>query len=131
MAIQSDSLPVFPVSASPRNMPQTVCSSLGGTKDRSPLMKLLPFVRSSTSSRRLPRAALVGVMGVAAMTLVATPAGALTSLGSFVGPGTTVSEIGPTIPANGDVNPYGVAVVAKSQGTEVAGDVLVGNFNSR
>ena len=93
-------------------------------------MKLLPFVRSSAFSRRLPRAALVGAMGVAAMTLVATPAGALTPLGSFVGPGTTVSEIGPTIPGNGDVNPYGVAVVAKSQGTEVAGDVLVSNFNS-
>ena len=93
-------------------------------------MKLLPFVRSSASSRRLPRAALVGAMGVAAMTLVATPAGALTPLGSFVGPGTTVSEIGPTIPGNGDVNPYGVAVVARSRGTEVAGDVLVSNFNS-
>jgi hypothetical protein len=31
---------------------------------------------------------------------------------------------------NGDVNPYGVAVVGRSQGAEVAGDVLVSNFNS-
>jgi hypothetical protein len=45
-------------------------------------------------------------------------------------PHTTVSEIGPTIPSNGDVNPYGVAVVGQSHGTEVAGDVLVSNFNS-
>jgi hypothetical protein len=41
-----------------------------------------------------------------------------------------VSEVGPTIPANGDVNPYGVAVVQQSVGALVAGDVLVSNFNS-
>jgi hypothetical protein len=67
---------------------------------------------------------------MATVALVATPAGAITPPGSFVGPGTTVSEIGSTIPPNGDVNPYGVAVVNQSQGTEVAGDVLVSNFNS-
>jgi len=70
-------------------------------------------------------------MGIAAMTLAAIPAGAIMSPGSlFVGPHTTVSEIGSTVPSNGDVNPYGVAVVSRSQGTEVAGDVLVSNFNS-
>ncbi len=93
-------------------------------------MALLPFVRSSAFLRRPLRSALLGVTGLAAMTLVVTPAGAVTPAGSFVGPDSTVSEIGPTIPPNGDVNPYGVAVVAKSQGTEVAGDVLVSNFNS-
>jgi hypothetical protein len=70
-------------------------------------------------------------MGIAAMTLAAIPAGAVVSAGSlFVGPRTTVSEIGPTVSPNGDVNPYGVAVVSRSEGTEVAGDVLVSNFNS-
>jgi hypothetical protein len=93
-------------------------------------MTLLPFVRSSTFLPRPLRAAVVGAIGLAAMTLVVTPAGAVTHAGSFVGPGSTVSEIGATIPPNGDVNPYGVAVVAKSQGAEVAGDVLVSNFNS-
>jgi hypothetical protein len=34
-----------------------------------------------------------------------------------------------TVPANGDVNPYGVAVVPRSTGRLVAGDVLVSNFN--
>jgi hypothetical protein len=72
-----------------------------------------------------------GAMGIAAMTLAIIPAGAIVSPGSlFVGPHTTVSEIGSTVPSNGDVNPYGVAVVSRSQGTEVAGDVLVSNFNS-
>jgi hypothetical protein len=73
----------------------------------------------------------VGAAGAAAMVLAAVPAGAADSSGSlFVGPHTTVSEVGPTVPANGDVNPYGVAVVTRSAGTEVAGDVLVSNFNS-
>ena len=69
-------------------------------------------------------------MASAAMALVAAPAVAFGPLGSFVGPTPTVSEIGPTIPPNGDVNPYGVAVVGREPGTEVAGDVLVSNFNS-
>ena len=94
-------------------------------------MRSTPFLRSSAFSRRPLRTGLVGAMGIAAVALVATPAGAFTSPNSlFVGPGATVSEIGPTVPQNGDVNPYGVAVVGKSQGTEVTGDVLVSNFNS-
>lgn len=36
-----------------------------------------------------------------------------------------------TVPANGDLNPYGVAVVPTSSGRLVAGDVLVSNFNSK
>ena len=75
-------------------------------------MALLPFVRSSAFLRRPLRSALLGVTGLAAMTLVVTPAGAVAPAGSLVGADSTVSEIGPTIPPNGDVNPYGVAVVA-------------------
>jgi hypothetical protein len=92
------------------------------------------FARSlgrTTLSRRTICGALGGALGTAALTLSAMPAGAGVSPGSlFIGPQTTLSEIGSTIPSNGDVNPYGVAVVGRSQGTEVAGDVLVSNFNS-
>jgi len=35
-----------------------------------------------------------------------------------------------TVPANGDVNPYGVAVVPSSHGALHQGDVLVSNFNN-
>jgi hypothetical protein len=35
-----------------------------------------------------------------------------------------------TIPGNGDVNPYGVAVVPVTMGNLVAGNVLVSNFNN-
>jgi len=41
-----------------------------------------------------------------------------------------VCEVASTVPANGDVNPYGVAVVPKSSGDLTAGDVLVSNFNN-
>jgi hypothetical protein len=43
----------------------------------------------------------------------------------------TVTPIGSTVPANGDVNPYGVAIVTASAGKLVAGDTLVSNFNSK
>jgi len=41
-----------------------------------------------------------------------------------------VSTLASTVPANGDVNPYGVAVVPVSAGTLVANNVLVSNFNN-
>jgi sugar lactone lactonase YvrE len=41
----------------------------------------------------------------------------------------TVPALGGSQPGNGDVNPYGVAVVPVSVGSLVAGDVLVSNFN--
>lgn len=50
--------------------------------------------------------------------------------GAFVGHLQTVSMIASTVPANGDVNPYGTAVVPRSQGNLVRGDVLVSNFNA-
>ena len=36
-----------------------------------------------------------------------------------------------TVPANGDINPYGVAVVPRSTGRLVKGDVLISNFNDK
>lgn len=42
---------------------------------------------------------------------------------------TGFSPIASTVPANGDVNPYGVAVVPTSVGALDRGDVLVSNFN--
>ena len=42
----------------------------------------------------------------------------------------TVTQGPSTIPGNGDVNPYGVAVVPRSQGLLHRGDVLVSNFNN-
>jgi len=51
---------------------------------------------------------------------------------SFLGSLSTVSLPGSsTVPANGDINPYGVAVVPRSIGRLVKGDILVSNFNAK
>ncbi|HEY2215755.1 MAG TPA: hypothetical protein VGH31_11915 [Acidimicrobiales bacterium] len=77
-----------------------------------------------------PRHTLSSIaLAVAATTVLSTAAGAaakpfLSQLGS-------VTQVGSTVPANGDVNPYGVAVVAASSGKLVQGDTLVSNFNSK
>ena len=47
----------------------------------------------------------------------------------FIGP-LTASPVGTTVPANGDINPYGVAIVPESVGNLTAGHILVSNFNN-
>lgn len=54
---------------------------------------------------------------------------ALASASSFIG-SLTVTPGPSTVPANGDVNPYGVAVVPRSSGKLVRGHILVSNFNN-
>ena len=56
-------------------------------------------------------------------------AGAANAATTFIGPLNQTTEIASTVPANGDVNPYGVAVVPRSTGDLHRGDVLVSNFN--
>ncbi len=42
----------------------------------------------------------------------------------------TILTVASTVPANGDLNPYGVAVVQRTTGKLIAGDILVSNFNN-
>jgi DNA-binding beta-propeller fold protein YncE len=42
----------------------------------------------------------------------------------------TISTIAPTVPVNGDVNPYGMAQVTRTTGNLRAGHILVSNFNN-
>jgi hypothetical protein len=42
----------------------------------------------------------------------------------------SISVVASTVPANGDVNPYGLVVVPKSSGALVKGNLLVSNFNN-
>ncbi|MFF5668757.1 hypothetical protein ACFY8S_01245 [Streptomyces hygroscopicus] len=48
----------------------------------------------------------------------------------FLGPLHTVSTVASTVPPNGDLNPYGTALVKKSVGDLRRGNVLVSNFNN-
>ncbi len=47
----------------------------------------------------------------------------------FIAPFNMVDTIASTVPGNGDVNPYGTAVVPRTIGKLVQGNVLVSNFN--
>ncbi|HEY1915497.1 MAG TPA: hypothetical protein VGH27_07970 [Streptosporangiaceae bacterium] len=66
----------------------------------------------------------------AALTGFATGPAAAQGAGSFIGQFHTLSTIASTVPGDGDVNPYGVAVVGQSMGKLTGGDVLVSNFNN-
>jgi len=50
---------------------------------------------------------------------------------AFLGRLHGLTQVASTVPANGDVNPYGVAVVPASEGRLTAGDILVSNFNDK
>jgi hypothetical protein len=50
---------------------------------------------------------------------------------SFVGQLRAGSQIAPTVPAHGNVNPYGVAAVPVSAGKLTAGSFLVSNYNDK
>jgi hypothetical protein len=71
------------------------------------------------------------------LALVAIPAAgialgpvAASASGPFIGNLTHVTTLGSTVPHNGDINPYGMAVVTENWGRLVAGNVLVSNFNA-
>lgn len=91
----------------------------------------------TTRSRQEPgterRVSRVGVAAcVAAFSLVSVAAfgGTASAATTFLGGTSTISPVSSTVPGNGDVNPYGVAVVHNTVGDLVAGDVLVSNFNN-
>jgi hypothetical protein len=61
-----------------------------------------------------------------------TPASAQSwSSRPFIGHFHRLTNISSTVPANGDVNPYGVFVIRQSQGRLRRGNILVSNFNNK
>jgi hypothetical protein len=60
-----------------------------------------------------------------------TAASAARASSSFIGSFSSISTVASAVPANGDINPYGVAVVPRSTGNLIAGNVLVSNFNNK
>jgi len=75
-------------------------------------------------------AAALATASVGAASAAAARA-AHTSAAGFLSSLHTISTIGSTVPANGDVNPYGLAAVPTSVGSLTAGDYLVSNFNAK
>jgi hypothetical protein len=72
---------------------------------------------------------LVAAAGFATVA-ASTSAGAFEN-SPFLSHVTTVTNVASTVPANGDVNPYGIVTVPRSEGKLVEGDTLISNFNAK
>jgi hypothetical protein len=97
--------------------------SLGKAVLASPLAALaIAGCGSAASSSNTSPAAAANTSAVA--TTTTTPVPFLASLKS-------ISTIATTVPANGDVNPYGIVQLSTSTGKLHAGDLLVSNFNDK
>src|SRR6266480_2039312 len=82
------------------------------------------------SIHRIARVPTVAAGAVALAAFAVAPAAQAAAHGSFIGRFHRNQTVASTVPGNGDVNPYGVAVVPTSTGSLVKGDVLVSNFNN-
>ena len=85
-------------------------------------------------SRRHAASRLAAMLAVAGATTAGALMGAIPAnawgFPSFAGPLHHTKTLTSTVPFNGDVNPYGVAVVPRTAGDLFAGNVLVSNFNN-
>src|SRR5512142_1812852 len=82
-------------------------------------------------TRRIVLASITLAEAAATAVLAAVaPAAQAGTQGSFIGGFHKLTTIGSTVPANGDVNPYGTVLVRQSAGSLVKGNVLISNFNN-
>jgi predicted lipoprotein with Yx(FWY)xxD motif len=66
-----------------------------------------------------------------AAAIATTTTASTSSSGPFLAKFTSVSKVASTVPANGDVNPYGIVLVPTSVGKLQAGQLLISNFNTK
>ncbi len=71
----------------------------------------------------------VGMLGVLFL-LLSGVCGLAADPGSILNGLSAINTIASTVPANGDINPYGVARVNETHGSLHAGDILISNFNN-
>lgn len=72
----------------------------------------------------------VRVLSLFALIAVTDVAAAHAAGPSFLRPLNNITPLSSTIPSNGDVNPYGVALVPETAGSLVEGRFLISNFNN-
>ena len=80
--------------------------------------------------RHVAISTIAALTGIVAFALAVAAPLAQADAGSFIGRFHTVNTIASTVPANGDINPYGTVIVPRTAGKLVRGDVLVSNFNN-
>jgi hypothetical protein len=73
---------------------------------------------------------VAGLASIGAGGVVVASAGAVNGL-PFLSTLGQPRQVASTVPANGDVNPYGITVVPTTVGRLVKGDTLVSNFNDK
>jgi hypothetical protein len=83
---------------------------------------------STTSSSSSASSSSASTSAAAASTGAGTPATAATA---FLTPLKTATTVASTVPGNGDINPYGIALVPTSIGALRAGSLLISNFNDK
>src|ERR1035438_1876907 len=94
-------------------------------EDEIPMRSAHSATRSSLKILLAAGVTLAGSGGIAAASTRSTSGQAfLLTLGK-------PRQVASTVPSNGDVNPYGVAVVPETVGKLVKGDTLVSNFNNK
>ena len=89
-----------------------------------PKTRLLALAGSGLTIAALAASGSASASRQAVAHVSATPNAFLSSLHK-------IRTVGSTVPSNGDVNPYGLAVVPTSVGALTAGDYLVSNFNAK
>ncbi len=82
------------------------------------------------SIARLARLTIIALATLFALTTIPCTLSARADDKSFLDRLNTIDTTASTVPGNGDVNPYGVAIVPRSMGTLVKGNILVSNFNN-
>ena len=70
------------------------------------------------------------VLGLILLFIAVADGSALAADKSSIAGFSTVTTVGTTVPANGDLNPYGVARVPKTKGSLIEGRFLISNFNN-
>jgi len=70
------------------------------------------------------------VLGMALLSMAVANGSARAAYGSSIAALNTVTTISTTVPANGDLNPYGVTRVPSTKGSLVEGRFLISNFNN-
>jgi len=84
--------------------------------------------------RKLVAAAIAAAAAVAAVAFAAAPAALARPTGppvSYLKQFHKLTTIASTVPANGDLNPYGVWIIRDSIGRLHRGNILVSNFNNK
>ena len=85
-------------------------------------MRPIPSLRGAAVAAAASAALVVGAL-MPSVTAAATP--------PFLRTLPMQTVVGTTVPANGDINPYGIVVVPRTTGHLVKGDVLISNFNAK